>query len=412
LLGVVALGVAGIFAGLLANTKSAFFYTALVVHVDLSVLVWFLTMACMFFTLVTNGRGWQMLANSAFLSFAAGAVLIVVSATSGGEAYMSNYIPVIHHPVFFLGLSLLLCGVLGAVANMCFSFSREYLNNPHYFGIISAGIIMLIAILCFIVSARNMPAGMSGQLYYEYAFWGGGHVLQFVHTQLMIVAWLWLAHASGIKIKLSDTQLKILYAIGLVAALAAPLIYFGQGDDMLHSNRFTLLMKHANGLAALIIGVALIYALLRQPWPTEKRLFLITLSMSVLLFAAGGTLGYLIAGSNVTVPAHYHGSIVGITLAFMGMGYLLLPSFGYVDVARSILAKLQPVIYGGGQLCWMTGMAMLGAHGVPRKTPGSADTMGVLASFLKHSGDGLALIGGLLFVFIMLRAVSKKSETI
>ena len=63
---------------------------------------------------------------------------------------------------------------------------------------------------------------------------------------------------------------------------------------------------------------------------------------------------------------------------------------GYADVSRWRLAFWQPIIYGGGQLCWMTGMAVLGHHGVPRKTAGSADTMGALAAFLKHGGDGLA----------------------
>jgi hypothetical protein len=36
----------------------------------------------------------------------------------------------------------------------------------------------------------------------------------------------------------------------------------------------------------------------------------------------------------------------------------------------------------------------------------------MLISFLKHSADGLALIGGLLFVFIVLRAVWKRDDSI
>jgi len=409
LLGVIALGIAGIFAGLLANTKSPFFYTALVVHVDLSVLVWFLTIACMFFTLARAGKGFLMLAEASYLSFAAGAGLIIFSAFTGGEAYMSNYIPVIHHPLFFLGLGLLFCGVVGATMDVIAGGKVSPGTNVQRFGVMTAAWMMLVAMGCFIWSAESLPRDMTGQIYYEYAFWGGGHVLQFVHTQLMLVAWFWLASACGLRLKLSAKHIALLYGFGVFCALAAPFMYLTHDD--VHSNGFTLLMRHANGLSPLIAGGFLVAGLIKAEPSPAMRLPRIALAMSILLFAAGGALGYFIAGSNVIVPAHYHGSIVGVTLAFMGVAYLLLPALGAQDVSASRLAQWQPVIYGGGQLCWMAGMAILGAHGVPRKTPGSADTVGALAAFLKHGGDGLALIGGLLFVFIMLRAfLSKRGE--
>jgi len=404
LLGVVALGVAGLFAGVLANTNSPFFYKALVVHVDLSVLVWFLAVACMFFTLAGKGRGFRVVADASFYCFAAGTILIAASAFTAGEAYMSNYIPVIHHPLFFLGLSLLLCGVLGSIGNM----GQLPAGNIQLFGVHSAAWIMLIAIVCFIWSQHTLPTTMTGQIYYEYAFWGGGHVLQFVHTQLMLVCWLWLASATGINTSMGHTVGKALYAIGLLSALAGLGVYFvHDAASDAHRSVFTEIMKRINGIAPLLLG-AHILLLSFTSAKAETRLAKVTLLASIILFTAGGALGYMIAGSNVTVPAHYHGSIVGITLAFMGVAYLLLPHFGYRDVSQSKLALWQPIIYGGGQLCWMAGMAILGAHGVPRKTPGSADTIGALASFLKHGGDGLALIGGLLFVFVVLRAVYKK----
>jgi hypothetical protein len=58
----------------------------------------------------------------------------------------------------------------------------------------------------------------------------------------------------------------------------------------------------------------------------------------------------------------------------------------------------------------MVSMAVLGENGAARKTPGSADTQGHIVSFFKHSADGLALIGGLLFVFVVLRAVCGKPQ--
>jgi cytochrome c oxidase subunit 1 len=42
----------------------------------------------------------------------------------------------------------------------------------------------------------------------------------------------------------------------------------------------------------------------------------------------------MIRGVNVVIPAHYHGSIVGITLAFMGLAYVLLPRLGFAAADR------------------------------------------------------------------------------
>jgi cytochrome c oxidase subunit 1 len=50
---------------------------------------------------------------------------------------------------------------------------------------------------------------------------------------------------------------------------------------------------------------------------------------SMLLFAAGGVIGTFIDGSNVKIPAHYHGCIVGVTLALMGLVFHLMPRLGW-----------------------------------------------------------------------------------
>jgi len=407
ILAVIALGAGGIYAGFIGGSASRFFDTALTEHVDLSVLIWFMAMSCMFFTLVAGQKGWPMLADAGFLSTAIGTLLIAAAPITGAPVFKSDYVPVLYHPVFFMGLALIFCGTLSVAANLSAAGRMQTSSIPAY-GVVSAAWIMIIAAACFLRSGQSLPAEMKGQIYYEYLFWGGGHVLQFVHSQLVIVAWLWLARSAGLKVRLSAAWTVGLYFIGLLATMTAAIIYVAY-DPMSDEfrNAFTALMRDMNGLAPMIAGLFIAAAFFAAPremrasWPLP----LICLAMSILLFGLGGSLGYMIEGSNVIVPAHYHGSIVGITLAYMGVAYLLMPAFGYETVLKSKLARVQPVIYGGGQLCWMLGMAILGAHGVPRKTAGSADTLGALASFIKHSGDGLALIGGLLFVFVVLRAV-------
>ena len=60
-----------------------------------------------------------------------------------------------------------------------------------------------LALLAFAWSWAKVPATLDGKAYYEVLFWGGGHVLQFTWTLLMLVAWLWLAEAAGAKLPVS-----------------------------------------------------------------------------------------------------------------------------------------------------------------------------------------------------------------
>jgi heme/copper-type cytochrome/quinol oxidase subunit 1 len=127
--------------------------------------------------------------------------------------------------------------------------------------------------------------------------------------------------------------------------------------------------------------------------------------MSLVLFIYGGILGALITGQNVVIPAHYHGSIVGVTLAFMGLAYLMLPQLGYKEVANWKLAYWQPIVYGVGQIMHISGLAYSGGYGVLRKTPAGemADISFSVKAALGFMGLGglIAIIGGLMFVVVV-----------
>jgi len=111
MLGLLSLLGSGVFSVLLVLARTPyvqnvfpwvdFFRTALVVHVDLSVLVWFLAF---------GGALWSLNSTPRFLGFgrlalllaAAGALVIAVAPFFGaGQPLMSNYIPVLQHPLFF-----------------------------------------------------------------------------------------------------------------------------------------------------------------------------------------------------------------------------------------------------------------------------------------------------------------------
>ena len=110
----------------------------------------------------------------------------------------------------------------------------------------------------------------------------------------------------------------------------------------------------------------------------------------------------------MTSPAHYHGSIVGVTLAFMGLVYHLLPRMGFAR-PQGRLAALQPSLYGAGQLMHVIGLLWSGGYGVQRKVAGAEQVLRgaeqVAAMGLMGLGGLLAVAGGILFALVVLRAM-------
>jgi len=110
----------------------------------------------------------------------------------------------------------------------------------------------------------------------------------------------------------------------------------------------------------------------------------------------------------VRIPAHYHGCIVGVTLALMGLVYLLLPRLGWRAPAGR-LACWQPALYGVGQLLHILGLVWSGGYGVQRKVAGAEQvlrsTAEVAGMGLMGLGGAIAIVGGLLFVVVVARSV-------
>jgi heme/copper-type cytochrome/quinol oxidase subunit 1 len=134
---------------------------------------------------------------------------------------------------------------------------------------------------------------------------------------------------------------------------------------------------------------------------------------SFLLFAAGGTIGFMISGVNTIIPAHYHGSIVGVTLAFMGLVYLLLPRLGFAAPVGRV-ANLQPYIYAVGQLMHVAGLVISGNHGAFRKTVGGSvgaeDFYGMLSTSFTRIGGLLAVVGGMLFLWVCWKSIRNSNK--
>ncbi|MES9923247.1 MAG: cbb3-type cytochrome c oxidase subunit I [Candidatus Thiodiazotropha endolucinida] len=421
-LGVLALGLAGLFALLLVLSRTPgseaffpwvdFFRTALVVHVDQSVLIWFLAMSGVVWCLTAQaGFGSIRLQYLAFGLAMMGALGIALSAFLGdGAPLMNNYVPVLQRPLFFLTLGLFGFGIalqalIGLSTYRSVLWSHLHLPSLAAFTVALAVLISLAALL---TAWWQIPAEVTGQSYYEYLFWGAGHSLQFAYTQLIILAWLWLALHSGVALPGDSRWYYWLLILGIAPVLLVPLIYlFYQTVTIESRTAFTQLMQYGGGLAVTPIGILIFIGLLQtnRAEPKERPLRR-SLWMSMLLFFSGGAIALFISGVNTIIPAHYHGSIVGVTMGLMGLAYLLLPKLGYPPV-EGRLAELQPWIYGIGQLLHITGLAMSGAMGIQRKTAGAAQGLDTLSAKLAMGvmgiGGLLAVIGGVIFVWVMLR---------
>ncbi len=395
-----------------------FFRVALVVHVDLSVLVWFVAIAGLLWSLnlrppaTPTGR---LFARVPLALCALGALGMAAAAfVAPTQAVMANYIPMLDGTTFRFALWTF---AAGALALVLLALTRVAPIGPALdgtgalrFGLNASAVAAAVALLAFGWSLAVVPTTLPDKAYYEILFWGGGHALQFTWTLLMLVSWLALAQACGGRVVLSPRVVLLLFAIALASVFVTPLAYLvHEVSSVEHRDMHTMAMRVGGGLAIapLVLAVLLALAPLRRLAPAQRPLRAALLA-SMLLFAAGGVIGVLIQGNNVKIPAHYHGCIVGVTLAVMGLVYHLLPILGY-GVPAGRLAVAQPWLYGGGQLLHIAGLVWSGGYGVQRKVAGAEQVLrtgGEVAGMaLMGLGGLLAIVGGLLFALVVLRAM-------
>lgn len=423
MLGLASLVGAGLFSLLLVLARTPaiqewlpfidFFRVALVVHVDLSVLIWLLSMAGVLWALSTDldRPRWDRLS---FWMAASGTVVVVLSPFVGaGDPLMNNYVPVLRHPVFYTGLGLFTAGALSHLLRSAMTFTGLTTNLDGaaalQVGIKLAAVTAAFAVGAFIASLATIPVNMEGQAYFEFLFWGGGHVLQFTHTLLMMVVWVLLASNSGCRFELTPRLTLTFFLLMALPVITVPFLYFAH--DVVsagHRLAFTELMKYG-GLSSVPLGLAVVVSLWKARKPVgEGRYLRSALMSSIVLFATGGILGFMISGLDIVIPAHYHGSTVGVTIAYMGLSYYLLPRLGFGAIPPR-LAFWQPIIYSSGQLLHIFGLAWTGGYGVQRKTAGLAQGLERVSEIagmgLMGLGGLVSVIGGLLFLVVAYQSI-------
>ncbi|MDO8445705.1 MAG: cbb3-type cytochrome c oxidase subunit I [Deltaproteobacteria bacterium] len=434
---------AGLFAVLLALSRTPviqelyqgknFVRVALVGHVDLSVVIWFLAFMGVLWVLSSTSflkaklfcpiLGW-----TGFWVTVGGSILLTIATVFAlGEPIFSNYVPVLTHPVFYFSLVLIGLGTGLTVINTLLTVitAEKPLGLPVLtFGMTAAGIAVIIGLLCFGIAYFLIPneiapgISLDPGLYFERLFWGGGHILQFANTIGMVTAWLLLAYLTLKNVPIgSDRMATLAFALYILFMLPAPFIFFHTDiNGQTYKDSFTHLMKYGLGPSTAFFAVGIIRGMVKQRkegsfnW-ADPAFSSLVLSMS--LFALGGAVSLFIRGSNLKIPSHYHGVIGAVTTAFMGLTYYIIPLLGR-EVWSQKMAKYQPYLYATGQAIFVLGMFWAGAHGVPRKTYGTAQNLDSFAKtagmVLQGIGGLIAVMGGASFVLNVLPSLLKKKE--
>ncbi|MEO5363097.1 MAG: hypothetical protein H7838_05680 [Magnetococcus sp. DMHC-8] len=390
------------------------FRTALVIHVDLSVLVWFLSFAGLLASLTLAERfagPGRVALGTALL----GTVILTLSPVLGEDApFMNNYVPVLNNMAFFTGITLF-TGGFALLALLTLSGRRPALQAGEQglrFGLLSALLLFFVALASLAWSGLALrPMTTHNEHYFELLFWGSGHLLQFTHVQLQMLAWLWLSTHAGLRSFLTPRLTIPLFTLGALPALAGPVIHLLYPvDSGEYRLAFTDLMIYGGGLAAVPLSAMLAWSLWqsdRTDSPEQATLRL-ALRTSLILFLFGGMIGFMIRGVNVTIPSHYHGSICAITLAYMGLTYHILPGLGFRRPAPR-WSNLQLHLYAFGSLLHVIGLAWSGGHDVQRKTAGAAQGLATLTDkipmWVMGAGGIIAVLGGVLFLVLAFRSL-------
>jgi len=425
--GIIALAIAGIYSIFLVALRApqvsqffpdkSFFKTALVVHVNLSVLVWLLSGMAIIWSMNKGKTGFEgIFAKIAFFSM----LLMAASPFIGSaDPVMNNYIPMLENLTFILGLCLF------GVALLLFAFQtilvsscslRSNSQEDRLIGIVSltSSLMFILIWLCFILSFQNLVhltsfAELDIDFYYEMLYWSGGHLLQFIYTQIVMFVWILL-----FRMILQDNLKfnKIYYLLFILNFIVSLGILYGHMkynmEDSEFKEFFTKHMKHGGGLVPSLFLLVLLAEFMKNKIADKAPKFVIAaLASSFFLFFAGGLIGVIISGVNVTIPAHYHGMIVGISVALMGLVYLYCYEY---DVTQSYnSATWQIYIFTFGQILHIMGLALAGGYGVMRKNPGEEIALSAKIYMGMVGGGGLiAIIGGLMFVYICARKLYEK----
>jgi hypothetical protein len=404
-------------------TDPLFFKRCLVGHVNMALVAWFYSFVAALLLLLPSRHAPGRVARGAvFVAFAGVLAMLLGAGAPEAQPLLSNYIPTIDHWLFKTGQVLFGVGVLASFVDRRLLPGGEVreavldLPGAARAGLWAAAAALLLATLTFAVAWSSQPAGLEPEAYYELLFWGGGHVLQLVCVAAMVAVWIALLSSALGTSPVSPQAGTLLFGALVLPWGVAPLLALEGSWSSAYRVGFTGLMRWGIFPVVSIFLALCLSALwrarregrIRTRDLADPRISAFVVSAGLTLL--GFVLGAVIRGSNTMVPAHYHASVGGVTVAFMAVTYLLLPAFGLSEPSGRLrrLAGWQPALYGAGMLLFAAGFGLAGAYGMGRKIYGAEQAArGAVETFglsLMGVGGFVSAAGGLLFLAVVLAA--------
>lgn len=397
---------------------------SLVLHVDYALVFWFYAfLAALYLSLVKNIKRFSF---SIGLRLALGGSILMIFPlfSKSADPILANYIPVLDHPLFLTGLMLIAAGLVMTFSgvNSGMSLDKSSSGRPSFYSdtaaqtIHLAGVVIVIAIFTFVASFIITPEMASITTYYELVMWGGGHILQFANVLGMLTVWMILIRKLTGRELITPKKNRWLISILAIPVLLSPILLVLGTTSQLYYTGFTHLMRW------FIFPVVSIYILIgihslwkfymnsTQEQSLFKNLYFNAFFVSVLLTVTGFILGAMIRGSNTLIPAHYHASLGGVTVAYMAMVFIMMREYGFKMTSpkgRS-LTSFQPLLFGVGQTLFVIGFAIAGMTGMGRKLFGQDQsiysTEALFGLGFMSIGGLLAMTGGVLFIYIVTKS--------
>lgn len=344
------------------------------------------------------------------------------------------YPPLQAHPVFYIGLTLLVVGswIWSAVTLWTYTaWRREHPGVPAplaVHGILATIIVWLLATIGVAAEMlfQLIPWSLGlvetvDPLLARMLFWYFGHPLVYFWLIPAYVVWYTVVPKEAGGRLFSDPLARMVFALFII--LSTPVGFHHQfmdpgisaGWKMLHTVNtaailFPSLVTAFTVTASLEVAgrlrgaTGLLDWIKRLPWGNP---LVSSVILSMILFALGGIGGAVNAafGMNSVVhntawiQGHFHltvGSAVALT--FMGVAYWLVPKLVGRDLELDLLARVQPFLWFVGMLLFSLANHVTGLMGMPRRVYEAGYAGSAIASGWQNLTLVSALGGVLLFV--------------
>jgi cytochrome c oxidase subunit 1 len=393
-----------------------------------------------------------------------GSLVMTFEMLNGSATVMfTAYPPLEASSWFYLAFILFAVGALIAVVHFIVNvvaarWRGEIRSLPLFsFALLAAAIIAIFSLVSGAIAIVPLWLKSVGVIdyvdpgVYRLMFWGLGHGAQQINLAAMVGVWYALASLTVGAKPLNEGLSRFAFLLYIcfinMGAIHHILVDPGLGNWMrgFNTSYFVYAAVLGSMIHAFTIPASIEVALREKgfarglfdwlknaPW---KEPGFSALVLSLIMFGVlGGISGVIMGGfqinmlahNTLTVPAHFHMTVVaGTTLAFMGITYYIVPLIFRRELFLSGLAKVQPWLYGGGMLIFGIGMGFAGhLEGVPRRHfdisfPNLPVSLGIYDSstvdlYLTIMGIGaiLAVTGGAMFIIIAAGTVflAKRAE--